>query len=143
MRITNFITCGTLPIKCSSQALFLGSQCEQLVSLCASAPRIWYASLFANPRGRYQPSRANSKISHKVGNWYASPPPRRETAAATNLADLITAFKIFTGLLDIDPNLFFLPPARRGLRGHTYKVLQGVSHHQRRGLAFSVRVVKY
>ncbi len=32
-------------------------------------------------------------------------------------ADLITAFKIFTGLLDIDPNLFFLPPARRGLEG--------------------------
>ncbi len=25
-------------------------------------------------------------------------------------ADLITAFKIFTGLLDIDPNLFFFPP---------------------------------
>ncbi len=25
-------------------------------------------------------------------------------------ADVITAFKIFTGLLDIDPNLFFLPP---------------------------------
>ncbi len=32
--------------------------------------------------------------------------------------DLIT-----TGLLDIDRNLFFLPPARRGLRGHPYKVL--------------------
>ncbi len=29
--------------------------------------------------------------------------------------DLITAFKTFKGLLDIDPNLFFLPPARRGL----------------------------
>ncbi len=27
--------------------------------------------------------------------------------------DLITAFKVFKGLLDIDPNLFFLPPARR------------------------------
>ncbi len=39
-------------------------------------------------------------------------------------ADLIIAFKIFTGLLDIDPNLFFLPPARRGLRGHPYKVLK-------------------
>ncbi len=32
--------------------------------------------------------------------------------------DLITTFKIFKGLLDINPNLFFLPPARRGLRGH-------------------------
>ncbi len=58
-------------------------------------------------------------------------------------ADLITAFKIFKGLLDIDPSLFFFPPARRGLRGHPYKVLQGASHHRRRGSAFSVRVVKY
>ncbi len=33
-------------------------------------------------------------------------------------ADLITTFKIFTGLLDIDQNLFFLPPARS-----RYKVL--------------------
>ncbi len=48
-------------------------------------------------------------------------------------ADLITAFKIFTGLLDIDPNFFFLPPARRGLRGHPYKVLQDASHRRRRG----------
>ncbi len=37
--------------------------------------------------------------------------------------DLITAFKIFKGLLDINPNLFFLTPARRGLRGHHFKVL--------------------
>ncbi len=59
------------------------------------------------------------------------------------LADLITAFKIFKGLLDIDPNLFFLPPARRGLRGHSFMVLQGASHRRRRGSAFSVRVVKY
>ncbi len=34
-------------------------------------------------------------------------------------ADLITTFKIFKGLLDIDPNLFFLPPARRSPRGYT------------------------
>ncbi len=57
--------------------------------------------------------------------------------------DLITAFKIFTDRLDVDPNLFFFPHTRRGLRGHPYKVLQGASHRQRRGLAFSVRVVKY
>ncbi len=57
--------------------------------------------------------------------------------------DLITAFKIFTGLLDIDPNLFFLPSARRGLRGHPFMVLQGANHRLRRGSAFSVRVVKY
>ncbi len=56
---------------------------------------------------------------------------------------LITAFKIFKCLLDIDPNLFFLPPARRGLRGHPFKVLQDASHRRRRGSAFSVRVVKY
>ncbi len=44
--------------------------------------------------------------------------------------DLITAFKIFKSLLDIDLNLVFLPPARRG-------------HRRRRWSAFSVRVVKY
>ncbi len=49
-------------------------------------------------------------------------------------ADLITTFKIFSGLLDIDPNLFFLPPARSGLRGHPYKALQGTSHRRRREL---------
>ncbi len=58
-------------------------------------------------------------------------------------ADLITIFKIFTGLLDIDSNLFFLLPARRGLRGHPFKVLHGESHRRRRGSSFSVRVVKY
>ncbi len=56
---------------------------------------------------------------------------------------LITVYKIFKDLLDMDPNLFFLPPARRGLRGYPYKVLQGANHHRRRGSAFSVRVVKY
>ncbi len=59
------------------------------------------------------------------------------------VAYLITAFKIFKSLLDIDPNFFFLPSARRGLRGHPFKVLQGASHRRRRGSAFSVRVVKY
>ncbi len=58
-------------------------------------------------------------------------------------ADLITAFKIFNGRLDIDPNLFFLLSARCGLRGHHYKVLQGASHRRRRGLAFSMRALKY
>ncbi len=51
--------------------------------------------------------------------------------------DLIAAFKIFTGLLDIDLNFFFLPPARCGLSGHPYKVVQCAR------MAFSVRVVKY
>ncbi len=57
--------------------------------------------------------------------------------------DLITAFMILTDLLDVNPNLFFLPPSRRGLRGHPYKELQGTSHHLNGGLAYSVRVVKY
>ncbi len=59
------------------------------------------------------------------------------------LQRLMTAFKIFNGILDIDPNLFPLPPARRCLRRHPFKVLQGASHRQRRGSTFSVRVVKY
>ncbi len=57
--------------------------------------------------------------------------------------DLFTAFQIFKGLLDIDPNLFFLLPARRSLRGLSFKVLQGASRLQRRGSEFSVRVVIY
>ncbi len=48
-------------------------------------------------------------------------------------ADLITAFKLFTGRFDIDPNLFFLPPTRRGLREHPYKVLQGTPPKERVG----------
>ncbi len=43
----------------------------------------------------------------------------------------------------IDPNWFFLHSARRGLRGHPYKVRQGARHRRRRGSAFSVRVLKY
>ncbi len=57
-------------------------------------------------------------------------------------ADLITAFKILTGLLHIDPNLFSLPLARSGLRGHPSKVFQGASQRRRRESAFSMRVVK-
>ncbi len=37
--------------------------------LSTSTLRIWYVSLFAKPRGRYQPFRANSEISHKVGKF--------------------------------------------------------------------------
>ncbi len=70
--------------------------------------------------------------------------PYEETLQRRRLqADLITTSKIFTGLLGIDPNLFFLPPAHRGLRRYPFKVLQGASHRRRRGLAFSVRVVKH
>ncbi len=50
---------------------------------------------------------------------------------------------IFTGLLGIDPNWFFLPPARRGLRGYPYNVLQVASLRRRRRSAFAVGVVKY
>ncbi len=57
--------------------------------------------------------------------------------------DLIIAFKIFTGLSCIDPNLFSLSPTRSGLREHPYKALQDASHRRRRWSAFSVRVVKY
>ncbi len=55
----------------------------------------------------------------------------------------ITAFNIFEGLLNIDPNWFFLPRARRSLRGHPFNVLHGASHRWRRWSAFSVRILKY
>ncbi len=60
----------------------------------------------------------------------------------TNRSDLITAFKMFTGRLDVDPNLVFPPPTQRGLRGNSYKNLQGMSHRRMRGSAVSVRIVK-
>ncbi len=47
-----------------------------------STPGVWYASLLANPRGRYQPFRANSKIIYKVGNWHSSNSLRRDMVAA-------------------------------------------------------------
>ncbi len=58
-------------------------------------------------------------------------------------ADLILAFKIFNGEIDLNPSDFFLRPPRAGLRGHTYRLLQGPSRLRRRSGAFSVRVVKY
>ncbi len=63
--------------------------------------------------------------------------PRRRLRAY-----LITAFKIFKGILDNDLKLFFLPPARRGLRG-TPSRYSKVRDRRRRVSAFSVRVVKY
>ncbi len=58
-------------------------------------------------------------------------------------ADLILAFKIFKGEVDLNPSEFFLRLPRVGLRGHTYRLLQGPSRLRRRSGAFSVRVVKY
>ncbi len=58
-------------------------------------------------------------------------------------ADLILAFKIFKGEVDLNPAEFFLRPPRAGLRGHTYRLLQGPSRLRRRSSAFSVRIVKY
>ncbi len=58
-------------------------------------------------------------------------------------ADLILAFKIFKGEVDLNPSEFFLRPPRAGLRGHAYRLLQGPSRLRRRSGAFSVRVVKY
>ncbi len=42
-------------------------------------------------------------------------------------ADLIIAFKVLKGLLDVGRNLFSLPPTRGDLKGHPSKVLQGTS----------------
>ncbi len=39
-------------------------------------------------------------------------------------ADLILAFKIFKGDVDLNPSDLFLRPPREGLRGHTYCFLQ-------------------
>ncbi len=58
-------------------------------------------------------------------------------------ADIILAFKIFKGEVDFNPSEFFLRPPRAGLRGHTYRLLQGPSRLRRRSGAFTVRIVKF
>ncbi len=58
-------------------------------------------------------------------------------------ADLVLAFKIFKGEVDLNPYEFFLRPPRAGLRGHIYRLLQEPSRLRRWSGAFSVRVVKF
>ncbi len=58
-------------------------------------------------------------------------------------ADLILASKFFKEEVDLNPSEFFLRPSRTGLRGHTYRLLQGPSRLRRRSGAFSVRIVKF
>ncbi len=85
------------------------------------------------------------KLSY-IGNWRAWPPLRRETAAAgPSFFAAATAFGWpyyrLQGIhvpLGYWSELVFLTPARRGLRGHPYQVLQGA-----RALGVSVRIVKY
>ncbi len=101
--------------------------------LSAATLRIWYFSLFANPRCRYQPSRANPKISYKVGNWHASSPLRSETAAAVpnyRLQHNHGPFGYWSEL--VFPPSSSKRPKRAPLQGTP-----------RRGSAFSVGVVKY
>ncbi len=112
-------------------SVILKENYQESLKRCIMLPRI------------HQPFRANSKIRYRVGTGFCHLPYEERLQRRRLRADLITAFKIFTGLLDMDPNLFFLPPALRGLRRHPYKLLQGTSHCRRRGSAFSVRVSKY
>ncbi len=57
-------------------------------------------------------------------------------------ADLILAFKIFKGEVDLKPSNFFLRPPQDGLRGHIHRLLLGPGRLRRRSRAFSARVVK-
>ncbi len=57
--------------------------------------------------------------------------------------DLIVAYKFFSRGSDLDLSLFFIPPVRPALRGHTFKVLQGPCRRLRRKSSFSTQVVKY
>ncbi len=89
-------------------------------------PRIWHAKC----RGRCQPFGANTKISYKVGNWHSSPSLRKENTAAEphflkrRRLHAFT-FRIFTGLLNLNPKLLPHPNSpspekRRGLFGEDY-----------------------
>ncbi len=89
-------------------------------------PRIWHAKC----RGRCQPFEANTKISYKVGNWHSSPSLRKENTAdephflKRRRLHAFT-FRIFTGLLNLNPKLLPHPNSpspekRRGLFGEDY-----------------------
>ncbi len=58
-------------------------------------------------------------------------------------ADLILAFKIFKGEVDLNPSVVFLRPPPAGLRRHTYRLIQGASRLRRRSGAFFVWIVKF
>ncbi len=58
-------------------------------------------------------------------------------------ADLILAFNIIKGEVDLNPSDFFLRPLRAGLRGQAYRLMQGPNRLRRRNGAFWFRVVKY
>ncbi len=90
--------------------------------LSASAPRIRWTSQFAKPRCRYQPFRANSKISYKVGSWHASASLRRETAVETTLCWPDYRLQDFQGPFGYWSELVFPPsrsmrPKRASLQG--------------------------
>ncbi len=114
--------------------------------LSASAPRMWYASLFANSRGRYQSFTAISKVTLKVGNWHSSLHLRKETAvtgpsflAGSSWLPHSRYSRAFWILI----RTYFSPsqstwPKRAPLQG-----TPRCSHRRRRGSAYSARVVKY
>ncbi len=57
--------------------------------------------------------------------------------------DIVLAFKIFKGEVNLNPSDFFIRPPRAGQRGDTCRLLQGPSRLRRRSGYLSVRVVKY
>ncbi len=67
--------------------------------------------------------------------------PKAEYRAGNCNGWAFITLTILTGILDVDRP--FPSPTHGSLRGHPYKVLQGKTNRQRRGLAFSVRGVKY
>ncbi len=58
-------------------------------------------------------------------------------------ADLILAFKMFKGEVDLNPSEVILRPPRVGLRGHTYRLMHDPSLLRRRSGAFSDLIVKF
>ncbi len=84
-----------------------------------ATPQIWQVGLFTNARGRCKPSGANSKVL-VTGILYEERLHRLSLHSLQRgrlRVGIIIAFNILTGLLDVDLNLFFPPPTRRGLSG--------------------------
>ncbi len=71
--------------------------------------------------------------------WALCPFPISKYIHTRLRADLILAFTMFKGGVDLSPSDFFFRQPRARLREHTYRLLQGPSRHRRRSGAFPVK----
>ncbi len=100
-----------------------------LLCLSAASSRVCNRGQRPNTEGGYKPT------------WEGPTPCN--TASERSSSRAIWGKASPTQPLDLNPSEFFLRPPRAGLRGHTYRLLQGPSRLRRRSGAFSVRILKF